>query len=120
LAFLLGVALVAFWVYAVIDILTRPGMSRSTRVTWVVIASIPPWLGGLAYLLARPARAKPLPPAAPRMEDARESVPEDARAAEMDRILSLRALGALSDEEFEAARAKLAASLRQMIDDEEG
>ena len=120
MALLLGVVLVAFWVYAVIDILTRPGMSRSMRVTWVVIASIPPWLGGLAYLLARPARAKPLPPAAPRMEDVRENDSEDARVAEMDRILSLRARGALSDEEFEAARAKLAASLRQMIDDEEG
>lgn len=108
--FLLGLALVAFWTYVVIDILTRPGMSRSTRVKWVVVASIPPWLGGLVYVLVRPARAKPPPPAAPRMD-----VP-----VEMDHILSLRAMGELSDEEFEAAKAKLVASLRKMIDQEDG
>ena len=118
--FLLGLALVAFWTYVVIDILTRPGMSRSTRVKWVVVASIPPWLGSLVYVLVRPARAKPPPPAAPRMEVPVESSPEDERAAEMDRILSLRAMGELSDEEFEAAKAKLVASLRKMIDQEDG
>ena len=118
--FLLGVALVAFCAYVVIDILTWPGMSRSTRVKWVVVASIPPWLGGLVYVLVRPARAQPPPPAAPRMEVPVESVPEDERAAEMDRSLSLRAMGELSDEEFEAAKAKLVESLRKMIDDEEG
>lgn len=108
--FLLGLALVAFWTYVVIDILTRPGMSRSTRVKWVVVASIPPWLGSLVYVLVRPARAKPPPPAAPRMD-----VP-----AEMDHILSLRAMDELSDEEFEVAKAKLVASLRKMIDEEDG
>ena len=108
--FLLGLALVAFWTYVVIDILTRPGMSRSTRVKWVVAASIPPWLGSLVYVLVRPARAKPPPPAAPRMD-----VP-----AEMDHILSLRAMDELSDEEFEVAKAKLVASLRKMIDEEDG
>lgn len=117
--FLLGGALVAFWTYVAIDILTRPGMSRSTRVKWLVVASIPPWLGGLVYVLVRPARAKP-PPAAPRMEAPVESIPEDERAAEMDRILSLRAMGELSDEEFEAAKAKLVASLRKMVDQEDG
>jgi hypothetical protein len=110
LVFLLGLALVAFWTYVVIDILTRPGMSRSTRVKWVVVASIPPWLGSLVYVLVRPARAKPPPPAAPRMD-----VP-----AEMDHILSLRAIDELSDEEFEVAKAKLVASLRKMIDEEDG
>ena len=119
MAFLLGVALVAFWVYAVIDIITRPGMSRSTRVKWVVVASIPPWLGSFVYLLVRPAKAKSPPPAAPRMEAPAESVPEDECAAELDRILSLRAAGELSDEDFEAAKAKLVVSLRKMIDRED-
>jgi len=119
LLFLLGLALVAFWTYVVIDILTRPGMSRSTRVKWVVVASIPPWLGSLVYVLVRPARAKP-PPAAPRMDVPVDSAPEDERAAQMDHILSLRAMGELSDEEFEAAKAKLVASLRKMIDQEDG
>ena len=118
--FLLGLALVAFWTYVAIDILTRPGMSRSTRVKWVVIASIPPWLGGLVYVLVRPGRAKPPPPAAPRREAPVESIPEDERAAEMDRILSLRAMGELSDEEFAAAKAKLVASLRKRLDQEDG
>lgn len=117
--FLLGLALVAVWTYVIIDILTRPGMSRSTRVKWVVVASIPPWLGGLVYVLVRPARAKPPPPAAPRMDVPVDSVPEDERAAEMDHILSLRAMGELSDEEFEVAKAKLVASLRKKIDDED-
>jgi len=75
-----------------------------------VVASIPPWLGSLVYVLVRPARAKPPPPAAPRMD-----VP-----AEMDHILSLRAMDELSDEEFEVAKAKLVASLRKMIDEEDG
>jgi len=118
--FLLGLALVAFWIYVAIDILTRPGMSRSTRLKWVVVASIPPWLGGLVYVLVRPARAKPPPPAAPRREAPVESIPEDERAAEMDRILSLRAMGELSDEEFAAAKAKLVASLRKRLDQEDG
>ena len=118
--FLLGLALVAFWTYVAIDILTRPGMSRSTHVKWVVIASIPPWLGGLVYVLVRPGRAKPPPPAAPRREAPVESIPEDERAAEMDRILSLRAMGELSDEEFAAAKAKLVASLRKRLDQEDG
>ncbi|HEY5387970.1 MAG TPA: SHOCT domain-containing protein [Thermoleophilia bacterium] len=118
--FLLGAALVAVWAYAVIDILTRPGMSRSTRVTWVLVTSIPPWLGGLVYVLVRPARAKPSPPAGRRAQPPEESVPEDPRAAEMDRILSLRAAGVLSDEEFEVAKAKLVPSLREMIDEEDG
>ena len=117
--FLLAVALVAFWAYAVIDILTRPGMSRSTRTTWIVVASIPPWLGGLVYLLVRPARAKPSP-AAPRPDETAERDAEVAGAAEMDRVLSLRAKGELSDEEFEAAKAKMATALRQMIDEEDG
>lgn len=118
--FLLGVALVAFWVYVVIDILRRPGMSRSARVRWVVVASIPPWIGGLVYVLVRPARAKPPSPAAPLVGERARGVPEDERAAEMDRILSLRAIGDLSDEDFEVAKAKLAASLRKMIDEEDG
>jgi len=54
------------------------------------------------------------------MEAPVQSIPEDERAAEMDRILSLRAMGELSDEEFEAAKAKLVASLRRMLDQEDG
>ena len=120
MVFLLGVALVAFWVYVVVDILRRPGMSRRARATWVVVASIPPWLGGIVYVLVRPARAKPSSPAEPRAEPEARREPQDERATEMDRILALRATGELSDEEFEGAKAKLAASLRKMIDEEDG
>jgi hypothetical protein len=120
LLFVLGAALVAFWAYVVIDILRRPGMSGRTRVTWVVVASIPPWLGGLVYVLVRPARTKPSPPAAPRTQEPLPGTQAAGPAAEMDRILSLRATGELSDEEFAVAKAKLAASLRKMIDEEDG
>jgi hypothetical protein len=119
LVLLLGAGLVAFWAYVVIDILTRRGMSRGTRVKWVVVASIPPWIGGFVYVLVRPAKAKPPAPAATHPEAPSARHPEDARAAEMDRILSLRARGEISDEEFEGAKAKLAASLRKMIDEED-
>lgn len=86
------------------------------RVTWVVVASIPPWLGGLVrIMLVRPARAKRPPPAAPPIEVPVRSVPKVERAAEMDPVLSLRAMGELSDEEFEVVKAKLVASPRKMI-----
>jgi hypothetical protein len=61
-----------------------------------------------------------LPPADPRAQAPAGREPGDERATEMDRILSLRAAGELSDEEFAVAKAKLAASLRKMIDEEDG
>lgn len=72
-------------------------------------------LGGLVYVLVRPAGAKRPPPAAPRMEVPVRSVAKVERAAEMDRVLSLRAMGELSDEEFEVVKAKLVASPRKTI-----
>lgn len=47
---LLGVALLAFWIWALIDVVRNDAMNGWSRVFWLVVVWFLPFLGSLIYL----------------------------------------------------------------------
>jgi Phospholipase_D-nuclease N-terminal len=52
--FLIWVPLVMLWATALVDIFRRPDLGGGSKVLWVVIIFVIPWIGALIYLAVRP------------------------------------------------------------------
>jgi hypothetical protein len=52
--FFIFVPLVMLWVFALVDLFRRKGMSAISRVLWLLFIIFVPVLGALIYLLVRP------------------------------------------------------------------
>lgn len=48
-----GIALTAFWVWVLVEILTRETDENNTRLLWTLIVVFTGWLGAFIYLLIR-------------------------------------------------------------------
>jgi hypothetical protein len=54
IVFFVMIPLILMWVYALVDLFTRRGMSVISRVLWLVLIVFLPFFGALIYLLLRP------------------------------------------------------------------
>ena len=52
--FLIWVPLIMLWAMALIDIFKRDDMGGGSKVVWILIIFVIPWIGVFIYLLSRP------------------------------------------------------------------
>jgi hypothetical protein len=95
------VPLVLLWLSALVDLLLRRPMSGIARVLWLLLIIFLPVIGAIVYFVVRSREVlevvtAPEPPG---------SVPEVGY--QLEALSNLRDAGALTDEEFERAKAKL-------------
>lgn len=51
---LIWVPVTVVWFGAVADIVSRPDLSGRAKAAWLAVAAVPPFVGTLVYLLAKP------------------------------------------------------------------
>jgi hypothetical protein len=95
------VPLVLLWLSALLDLLLRQRMSGIARVLWLLVIILIPVIGALIYFLVRSRDVLDVVTA----PDLPGSVPEVGR--QLQTLTELRDSGALSEEEFAKAKAKL-------------
>jgi Short C-terminal domain/Phospholipase_D-nuclease N-terminal len=104
--FLIFIPLMMTWIYTLFDIFGRVDLSGWAKALWVIFVLILPLLGMLIYFIARPV----LPQDIQAQEQYAKSV-EAAHAADITdklaKLSELRDKGVLSEEEFQAQKAKL-------------
>ena len=105
-----------FWVMisVVSDIFRSKDMNGMSKAIWIGAVMLLPWLGVLAYLVLRGDKMEEHNRAAlEKMEGAQRdyirSVANVSAADELERLATLKEKGVLSDEEFEAQKAKVLA-----------
>ncbi len=106
-----------FWVVISVigDIFRSKDMGGGGKALWVIFVIIVPWLGVLAYLIARGQgmAERGYEAAAAQEEAARAYIKEAAggvsAADELKKLSDLKTSGVITDAEFEAQKAKLLA-----------
>lgn len=110
---LIYIPLIMIWTFSLLDIFRRDDLSGGWKALWVVVIILLPLIGTLIYLIVRPAGAT---------KEERVAIDEASRAfvqkysegatpAEQFKILAdLHDAGKLTDEEFSAQKAKIAAA----------
>ena len=53
----LAIAVMVFWVWALIDAIRNPSLSNNERLIWVLVILLTNWVGALIYLIAGRKRA---------------------------------------------------------------
>ncbi|MEM7074296.1 MAG: SHOCT domain-containing protein [Pseudomonadota bacterium] len=106
-----------FWVMisVVSDIFRSKDLNGMSKALWIGGVILLPWLGVLAYLIIRGDKMEEHNKAAlAKMEDAQRdyirSVATVSAADELERLSALKEKGVLSEDEFNAQKAKLLAS----------
>jgi len=105
---MLGLSLLVLWVYLFIDIMTRKGIGPFARVIWVIVIFVLPWIGGFIYLMVRPFKGESshwLPEKY--RDDGGAGEIESQWTRQMSHLVALHESGALTDEEFAAAKTRL-------------
>lgn len=107
------------WIWLLIslfgDIFRSKDLSGWGKALWTLFIIILPWLGALVYLIARGGgMAERQAAAAAARQEAmdsyiRQTAGGASTAEELSKLAELRDSGVLSDEEFEAQKAKLLA-----------
>lgn len=104
--FLIFIPLMMLWIYTLIDIFHRVDLSGWVKALWVIFVLILPVLGMLIYFIARPI----LPQDIQAREQYEKSVEATHAADVTDKLAKLSELrdkGVISEEEFQAQKAKL-------------
>ena len=99
---LIWIALFLIWAFTIWDIFRRHDMGGGAKAGWFVLVIILPLIGTIIYLIARP---KPEPEEArwaARVEGASPSPAQD-----LETLAKLREQGVITEEEFQAQKAKL-------------
>ncbi|WP_170467972.1 SHOCT domain-containing protein [Ruegeria arenilitoris] len=103
-----------FWVMVsvVADVFRSKDLSGGAKALWIAFVILIPWLGVLAYVLIRGERMhQHNVEAMNQMEQAQKdyirSVATVSTADELERLSTLKDKGVLTDEEFEAQKAKI-------------
>jgi phosphotransferase system glucose/maltose/N-acetylglucosamine-specific IIC component len=47
----LGIAILAFWVWALIDAIKNPRLTDNERLIWIIVILLTNWLGAVIYLI---------------------------------------------------------------------
>jgi hypothetical protein len=108
--FFIYVPLIIIWVTTLVDIFSRSDLSGWVKALWTIALFFLPWLGVFVYLVSRPptvsgawgARGREtLPPSV-------TSFPTTSSTAqELEKLAALRSQGALTEEEYAAAKASI-------------
>ena len=103
-----------FWVMisVVSDIFRSKDLNGFSKAVWIAFVILLPWLGVLAYLVARGDKMQEHNvEALNKLEDAQRdyirSVASVSSADELERLAALKDKGHLTDEEFAAQKAKV-------------
>ncbi len=99
---LIWIALFLIWAFTIWDIFRRHDLGGWAKAGWFALVIILPFVGTLIYLIVRP---KPEPEEAhwaPKVEGASPSPAQD-----LERLANLKEQGVISEEEFQAQKAKL-------------
>jgi hypothetical protein len=108
--------LLVAWIWVVISVLADVFRSRDlsgvSKALWVLFIIVIPWLGVLAYIIARGDRMQENQVQAVRqIEDAQRdyirSVAGTSPASELERLAALKDKGVLTEAEFAAQKAKI-------------
>ena len=104
--FFIYIPLVFIWVFALFDIFGRVDLSGWVKALWVIFVLILPLLGMLIYFIARPILPQDI-----QARERQEKAMETAHAADVTdklaKLAELRDKGVISEEEFQAQKAKL-------------
>ncbi len=115
LVFFLFVAWIWVLIGVITDIFRSHDMGGFAKALWVIFVIIIPWLGVLAYLIARGDKmAERQMEAAAAQDRAARAYIQDAAgttstADELKKLADLKAAGHLTDAQYEAQKAKLLA-----------
>ena len=53
----LGLALLAFWIWMLVDAAKNPGLDQNERVVWIIVVALLHWIGAAIYFFfGRPKR----------------------------------------------------------------
>jgi ABC-type multidrug transport system fused ATPase/permease subunit len=104
--FLIFIPMMMLWVYTLVDIFQRVDLSGWAKALWVIFVLVLPLLGMLIYFIARPI----LPQDVQRQQQYEKSIQAEQAADVADKLSKLSELrdkGVISEEEFQAQKAKL-------------
>ena len=48
---IIGIAVLAFWIWALIDAIKNPRLTDNERIIWIIVILLTSWLGALIYLI---------------------------------------------------------------------
>ena len=99
---LIWIALFLVWAFSIWDIFRRHNIGGWAKAGWFALVIILPFVGTLTYLIARP---KPEPEEARWASQVEGSSPSPAQ--ELETLAKLKESGHLTEEEFQAQKAKL-------------
>jgi len=108
--------LMVAWIWAIIgvigDVFSSDDLSGVAKGVWVLLIIVVPWLGVLAYLIARgEGMRERRTQAISNMEEAQrayiQNIAGASSADELTKLAELKEKGILTDAEFEAQKAKL-------------
>lgn len=49
---IIGLAVLVFWVWALVDAIKNPRLTDNERLIWILVIVLASWVGALIYLLA--------------------------------------------------------------------
>ena len=112
LMFFLFIIWIFILIQVFIDIFRSPDMGGGAKALWCIFVIFLPFLGVLVYLIARgdkmqEHRMKEASDAQAQMDAYIKQTAGGSTADELAKLADLKAKGAISDADFEAAKAKL-------------
>ncbi len=98
----------AIWVFIAIfgDIFRRNDLSGGWKAIWIIVLFILPFLGALIYIISRPKVTAQDVQLMTQAEAAQRAAAAVTPADQIAKLQELRAAGAISEEEFQALKAK--------------
>ncbi len=108
--------LMVAWIWVIIgvigDVFTSDDLSGAAKGVWVLLVIVVPWLGVLAYLIARgDGMRQRRSQAVSNMEEAQrayiQNIAGASSADELTKLAKLKDDGVLTDAEFDAQKAKI-------------
>jgi hypothetical protein len=99
---LIWIAFFLVWAFSIWDIFFRHNLGGWAKAGWFVLIILLPFIGTIIYLVARPGRSPEEAQWSPRTEGASRSP-----AHELDTLAKLKESGHITEEEFQAQKAKL-------------
>ncbi len=98
----------AIWVFIAIfgDIFRRNDLSGGWKAIWIIVLFILPFLGALIYIISRPKVTAQDVQLMTQADAAQRAAAAVTPADQIAKLQELRAAGAISEEEFQALKAK--------------
>jgi TRAP-type C4-dicarboxylate transport system permease small subunit len=96
------------WIFIQIfaDIFRRRDLTGGWKVTWILVLVLIPFLGALIYIIARPKDLAQDREEMAQMQAAQRAAIGYSSAEEIEKLAKLKDSGAITQEEYDAAKAK--------------